>query len=837
MPISEYRKKRDFSRTPEPAGEIANRDEHRFVVQEHHASRLHFDLRLEMDGVLKSWAVPKGPSMDPADKRLAVQTEDHPLEYLTFEGHIPQGNYGAGDMVVWDSGSYETRGEDPPERQIEKGELKLRFHGGKINGDFALVRMQDQEKKPQWLLIKDHDKWAKPGWTLEPLLPGKKKSSVVSVPGAKDAKMPATVKPMLASLVDKPFSDDEWLFEVKWDGYRAVCFIESGKARLISRNGHDLGPRFPVLAELPAHVEAKTAVLDGELVALDDQGVSRFQLLQPTWRRRAADAEPVDPRRLVYYAFDILYYNGQSLVDSRLIDRKELLRSLLHPTPYFRFSDHVLGLGQALYEQAAGTGLEGIIAKRLDSRYEERRSREWLKIKRVQSVDVVIGGYTRPRGSRKDIGALIVGLYQGSDLISVGHVGAGSRAQDTQSNYERLKPLQIDRCPFKEVPKSNEPARWVEPKIVCEVKFSEWTKDRQLRQPILLGIRDDKDPKACVFERPKPVEVVVAEENKKQQKDGRKTKSQAAAQPPSVLESDDGPDSATISLDEREVELSNLKKVLWPGDGITKRQLLRYYSEIAHFLLPHLHDRPLILQRYPHGIDKPAFFQHNVANAPDYVQIFEVEESSGTVCYAVCNNQAALLYLVNLAAIAFNPWHSRIDMLDRPDWIVFDLDPHGAPFRKVLDVALVTRDVLRDRGLEGYAKTSGASGVHIYVPIERRDDYQQGLAFANSVGADVERRVPGLITQERIVRERPKGTIYFDCYQNSKGKTIASPYSARARAGATVSMPISWDEVERGVRIEDYTIANVPGLLERDLFAAVLNNHQKLPVDKKGGSR
>lgn len=841
MPIAEYRKKRNFSRTPEPRGGSSRSETQRFSVQEHHASRLHFDLRLEMDGVLKSWAIPKGPSLDPADKRLAVQTEDHPLEYIDFAGHIPEGNYGAGDVAVWDIGRYETRGSDSPEKQLADGHLKIRFFGEKLHGDFALVRIADEDDKHQWLLIKDHDEWAQEGWKLDTLLPGKKKTkgaraASVEIAGAKAAGLPSSVKPMLATLVDEPFTDDDWLFEVKWDGYRAVCFVENGQARLISRNGHDLSARFPKLANLPALLEAQTAVLDGELVALDDDGISRFQLLQPTWRGRSTGENPVDPRRLAFYAFDLVYYNGQSLKECRLVDRKELLRSILRLTPFFRYSDHVIGQGEALFEQAARTGLEGIIAKRLDSRYEERRSREWLKIKKVKSVDVVVGGFTQPRGTRKHVGALVVGLYQGSDLIGIGHVGAGSKVADTQAIYERLKPLSIKKCPFQEMPKTNEPAQWVEPRMVCEVKFSEWTKDRQLRQPILLGIREDKDPRACVFEEPAPAQLVVAEEDKRP-KQKRQTKRSPKAEIDPLLAQDDGPDKGSITLDGHTVPLGHLNKALWPADGITKRQLLRYYAQMSGLILPHLKDRPLILQRYPHGIDKPAFYQHNVENAPEYVPIFEVEESSGTVCYAMCENRAALLYLVNLASIAFNPWHSRIDKIDSPDWIVFDLDPHGAPFESVLDVALVTRDVLGDLGLEGYAKTSGSSGMHVYVPIERNYDYQQGLAFANQVGAEVERRVPKLITRERIVRERPKGKIYFDCYQNSKGKTIAAPYSVRARAGATVSMPLAWKDVERGVTIEEFTLNNVQDLVKRDLFAKVLTNCQELPIPQKGKKR
>lgn len=837
MAIAEYQKKRNFSKTPEPAGHISRAEGHRFVVQEHHASRLHFDLRLEMDGVLKSWAVPKGPSLDPADKRLAVQTEDHPLEYLTFEGHIPEGNYGAGDMVVWDTGRYETRGSTPPDRQLAKGHLKLRFFGDKLHGDFALVRMPDDDSKPQWLLIKDHDEFAEPGWTLKTLLPDTKKTKKSGTPamaGAKTAPMPEIVKPMLATLVDEPFTDDDWLFEVKWDGYRAVCFIENGKARLISRNDQDLSARFPYLSQAPALVDAKNAVLDGELVALDDEGVSRFQLLQPTWRGRATDTEKVDPRRLAYYVFDLLYYNGQSLMDCRLVDRKELLRTILRPTPFLRFSDHITGQGEALYAEGRKKGLEGVIAKRLDSRYEERRSREWLKVKQVQTTDVVIGGYTEPRGSRKDIGALVVGLYRGEDLIGVGHVGAGSRAQTTRAIYERLKPLATDLSPFAQSPKTNEPAQWVRPELVCEVKFSEWTNDFQLRQPVLLGLREDKDPKACVFEKPKSAELVVAEEDKKAKPAGKRSANRTSDALDALLDPASKVESAQVKVGGNDVELSNLNKVLWPKDGITKRDLLRYYHQMAETILPHLADRPLILQRYPHGIDKPSFYQHNVDDAPKYVEIFEVEESSGTVCYAVCDNEATLLYIVHLAAIAFNPWHSRTDKIDNPDWIVFDLDPHGAPYRSVLDVALTTRDVLGAFDLECYPKTSGSSGLHIYVPIARRYSYQQGLAFANVVGAEVERRVPDLITRERTVRDRPKGKIYFDCYQNSKGKTIAAPYSVRACAGATVSMPLTWEQVEKGVRIEDFTIANVPDLAKRDLFAPVLNTHQPLPFDKKG---
>jgi bifunctional non-homologous end joining protein LigD len=748
---------------------------------------------------------------------------------MGFEGHIPEGNYGAGDVAIWDTGLYDVRGNDDAERQLAKGHLKVEFHGKKLRGAFALVRM-DRSEKEEWLLIKDHDEWAKEGWQLQTVLSNGKRGGeegTVKTTGAKLSKMPTNVKPMLATLVDEPFSDEDWLFEVKWDGYRALCFVENGKARLISRNGQDLGSRFSKLPSVPGWLDARSALIDGELVALDDEGISRFQLLQPKWRGRGVSVATEESRRIVYYAFDLLFYNGQSLLNSPLIERKELLKRILQSSLSFRYSDHVLGHGEELYKHAKSKGLEGIIAKRQESKYEQRRSREWLKIKITRSVDVVIGGFTAPRGARKHIGALLVGLYRGNDLVSVGHVGAGSTVEQTREIYERLKPLEIEKCPFREKPRTNEPARWVKPEIVCEVKYSEWTADRQLRQPILLGIREDKSPKACAFEEEKAVETIIAEDKASQPKALAKSTRQRSLD--SALGSESQADNATMKIDGHEVSLSNLNKKLWSAEGYTKRDLLRYYALIAPFLLPHLKDRPLILQRYPHGVGKPAFFQHNVEDAPGYVRIFEVEESSGTVCYAVCNNEAALLYLVNLAAIAFNPWHSRIDNVDWPDWVVFDLDPHDAPFEAVLEVALATRTVLSESGLECYPKTSGASGMHVYVPIARRYDYTQSLQFANAIGALVENQVPKLITRERMVRERPEGRIYFDCYQNSKGKTIASPYSVRARAGATVSMPITWQQVERGIKIEDFAIQNVPDLVKHDLFEDVLQNHQTLP--------
>jgi bifunctional non-homologous end joining protein LigD len=793
-----------------------------------------------MGGTLKSWAVPKGPSYNPAERRLAVQTEDHPIEYLTFEGQIPEGNYGAGDMAVWDTGTYSLFEGTDPEREHAKGMLKLTFHGERMHGNFALIKMPKGNDDDPWLLIKEKDDDADPNWTLDQVLPGTSRKSRehlepdAKIPGAKSASMPQSIDPMLATLVDEPFSDPEWLYELKWDGFRALCFIDDGDARLVSRNQIDLGGRYPSLMEVPGQIRGTQAILDGELVALDEHGVPRFQLLQPKWKGKNDQLGEQIPKQIVYYGFDLIYYNGMDLTGAKLTDRKALLQQVLRTTDTLRFSDHVIGKGKELFEQARSLGLEGVMAKHSASAYVQKRSNQWLKMKVTREADVVVCGYTEPRNNRKYIGALVGGVYLDGELISVGHIGAGSSVATIKILYDLLHPLETEQSAFKKAPHTNEPVHWVKPKLVCQVKFTEWTSDHQMRHPIYLGIREDKKPSDCLLEDQLPAQREVRKVDRsmdtKPAATDKRTGKEAPVDVQEALKSGSSLENAKAKVDSDIVSVTHLNKVLWPEEAYTKRNLMRYYAQVADTLLPHIKDRPLILKRYPNGIKSSFFYQHNVEDAPDFVKIYQRQEHGETNCYAVCENTATLLYLVNLGMIAVNPFHSRTRNMEHPDWIAFDLDPEGVPYSAVCQVAATTRDILKSVGLESYAKTSGSSGMHIYVPLDPIYTYEQVLGFANFIGAMVEKAQPKLVTTERTIKKRPENSIYFDCYQNSEGKTIAGPYAVREKPGATVATPLSWDEVEGTVELLDFTIESVPDRIKEkgDLFAPVLANKQSL---------
>lgn len=841
LALEKYQEKRDFDVTTEPKGAAKSLGTQRFVIQEHHATRLHFDLRLEMEGVLKSWAVPKGPSRNPKDKRLAVMTEDHPIEYIDYEGHIPDGSYGAGDMVVWDTGTYGLFEGDDPVKEVGRGMLKLILNGERLQGKFALIRMKGEDN--QWLLIKEHDEYEDAAWVLEPILPwGSNKSKpagavVADYTRADDGGdlMPERIDPMLAGVVDDPFSDPDWYFEIKWDGYRGVCFIDAGSARLVSRNQIDLSARYPYLDSLPRKINARRAIIDGEIVALDESGRSQFQLFQTAMTTS-------ESRNIVYYAFDLLYCDGVDYRNRPLSERKQKLKEILRPDGALRYSDHVVGEGKALFEHAKTMGLEGLMAKKAGSVYENRRSKQWLKIKIIRQTDVVIGGYTEPKGTRKHIGALVAGVYEGDKLMPVGHVSIGSSTERIEQIYDKLKDMEIDKSPFEVKPRLNEAVHWIRPELVAEVKYGEWTGDRQLRTPILIDFRVDKEPRDCVFEVPADTKDAVEAAE-------AAPKPQISAAP--HIEDGDvfapgGPVKATVVIDRHEVAVTNLDKVYWPEDGFTKRDLLRYYRDIAPTILPHLANRPLILRRYPNGVDKQHFFQHDVKGTPDFVDIYERDEDGKTLHYVICHNAATLLYLANLGAISVDAWLApvkvgreaplpaimgeQVQEVIRPDQVVFDLDPDDVPPEGIAEVALSIRDELARVGLTGYAKTSGGSGMHIYVPIEPIYDFPTALALANYIADKVETAKPKLVTTARRIKDRGHNKVYLDCYQNSEGKSVAAAYCVRARQGATVSAPVSWEEVDKTVRIEDFSIVNMPGRVSKlgDLFAPVLTNRQRI---------
>ena len=906
--LATYRKKRDFKKTPEPPGnrEKPLRDAAagkprgtpgtgaagRFVVHEHHASRLHFDLRLEMGGVLKSFAVPKGPSLDPDVRRLAINTEDHPVKYLDFQGSIGDGQYGAGQMVIWDQGTYGVWTDADPLRQYAKGSLHLDFHGEKMRGGFMLVRGREDR---QWLLFKKRDDAAETGHEPGLLLPygsrtempagfeipaellrkaspgiarpgkgakpAKSEPSVTKWPAAaKKASLPKIIEPMLATLADKPFTDPRWMFETKWDGWRALLRKDGKGVHLFSRTGKSLDGMFPELAAVGASLRAGECLLDGEIVALDERGIPRFQLLQNRlkgklpWRRGGSDMyrklgagrETVrtgtdagsSEGAMVFYAFDMPYCEGRDLTACPLGQRKALLEKVLPPRALkpgsaddasaLRYSQGFEGDGAAIFEQAVNLGFEGVVAKLKSSPYRRGRSADWLKIKGKSRQEVVVCGYTEPRRSRMLFGSLVAGLYQGGELVFTGHVGGGFNANALRDVHGFMAPLETKASPFPKVPKTNEKVQWIRPVLVAEVEFTEWTDDGIMRHPIFLGLRPDKSPRDCVRETGQPAkdlvekaeaEAVVEEETEpagkaRPSKSGKKAP--ARSKPAAAPRSGD--------LDPGQPAFTHIEKKYWPKEGYTKGDLIAYYRAVAPWLLPHLKDRPLILKRYPNGIDAPPFYQHDVKTAPYFVSTMEVQEATGKINYALCQNEASLLWLANMGVIPQNPWLSRVPHLDRPDWIVFDLDPQEVAFPEVCKMALFLKEILDGLSLKSFPKTSGSRGIHVYVPLKPGYDFDQGLDFAQLVGALVVKRKPDAFTVERSLKLRKRDRIYFDCMQNSMGKSVASVYSVREKPGATVSAALDWAELKRGVSMRDFDIRTMPKRLAKkgDLFADVL---------------
>lgn len=910
--LDTYRKKRDFKKTPEPPGKrekafqaaaegaAGKSAAGRFVVHEHHASRLHFDLRLEMGGVLKSFAVPKGPSLDPDVRRLAINTEDHPVKYLDFQGSIGDGQYGAGQMVIWDQGTYGVWTDADPLRQYANGSLHLDFHGEKMRGGFMLVRGREDR---QWLLFKKRDDAAETGHEPGLLLPygsrtempagfeipaellrraptgnvksgkGAKSPHPVKTPksvpavskrtaSAKKASLPKTIEPMLATLADKPFTDPLWMFETKWDGWRALLRKDGKGVHLFSRTGKSLDGMFPELAAVGASLRAGECLLDGEIVALDERGIPKFQLLQNRlkgklpWRRGGAgksrkDSAGRDAGRavaagsgegaMVFYAFDMPYCEGLDLTACPLDDRKALLEKVLPPEALepgraddasaLRYSRGFEGDGAAIFEQAVNLGFEGVVAKLKSSPYRRGRSADWLKIKGKLRQEVVVCGYTEPRRSRMLFGSLVAGLYQGGKLVFTGHVGGGFNAKSLRDVHAFMAPLGTRTSPFAKVPKTNEKVQWIRPVLVAEVEFTEWTDDGIMRHPIFVGLRPDKSPEDCVRETEQPVESLVekAEEEMDPEVDAEEVEAK-----PAKMRSKSGKAASARSKPVAAARPGNpvpdglvfthTEKKYWPKEGYTKGDLIAYYRAVSRWLLPHLKDRPLILKRYPNGIDAPPFYQHDVKTAPGFVSTIEVQEAAGKINYALCQNEASLLWLANMGVIPQNPWLSRVPHLERPDWIVFDLDPQQVAFPDVCKMALYLKEILDELALKSYPKTSGSRGIHVYVPLKPSYDFAQGLDFAQLVGALVVKRKPDAFTVERSLKLRKRDRIYFDCMQNSMGKSVASVYSVREKPGATVSAALDWAELKKGVRMEDFDIRTMPKRLEKkgDLFADVL---------------
>jgi bifunctional non-homologous end joining protein LigD len=855
--LAEYRRKRRFGDTPEPRGKKARKDEKIFVIQKHAARRLHYDLRLEVGGVLKSWAVPKGPSLNPGDKRLAIQVEDHPFEYRKFEGTIPEGNYGAGEVIIWDQGTYEPEGSLSAAEQLERGELKFRLHGHKLNGSFVLVKLKHSRGKNEWLLIKHRDDHADPMWNVEEhgesVVSGrpipkthkekqKERRSVqdspppnpAELPGARSAPMPREVSVTLAKLADKPFSDPNWLFEIKWDGIRTIAFVENGDVRLFSRSKRDVTAEFPEFQDLAKHLRAGTAVLDGEIVTLDENGRSDFQKLQNRFGVTKPSQKLINDVPLTYYLFDVLYCNGYDVRKTPLLQRKELLRQVLRGENRVRYSEHQLEKGKELYAAAEKQGLEGIVGKHIESPYTGNRTGFWLKFKIVNELDAVIVGWTAPRRTRQYFGALVLALYDDKkELQFIGSVGTGFDQKTQKDLLAQLETLRVARSLLRNPPKLREQVEWVRPEMVARIKFANWTEDDHLRAPVFLGIRKDRTPEECTFTAARP-EHAQPEASVAARAPTPKGKGPAADAGFEELAHGKA-ESLRLQLDGRTLALTNLNKIYFPESGIRKRDLLAYYYRIADNILPFLRDRPLVMRRYPNGIQGKSFFQKEAPESiPDWIQRARVysDERGGEMDYVMAQDRASLLFLTNLGCIDHNPWSSRFDHQDYPDYVFFDLDPTpGTPFTTVLRVARAIYKVLLSTRLVCYLKTSGATGFHIYVPLEPIYKYAQTRTFAAIISQIIASELPKETTLERTVRKRPEGRVLLDALQNAKGKPLAAVYSARAHPGATVSTPVTSEELMKGnIDPDAWTITTLPSRLRAvgDLWGDFWSHRQNL---------
>jgi bifunctional non-homologous end joining protein LigD len=838
MALDEYRQKRAFSKTPEPAPRSAPRTSgNSFVVQQHDATRLHWDFRLEIDGSLASWAVPKGPSLNPADKRLAVRAEEHPLEYAGFEGVIPEGNYGAGPVQVWDSGTYEMQGGPAAADQLARGELKFLLHGRKLRGSFALVhtgkRAEDPKDRKNWLLIKHADRYADANWDIEALdwsvLTGRTLKEIGDglsghaataggLPGARKARMPAKVEPNLATLIEKPFTDPGWVFELKWDGMRLLAWIRDGKAELRSRNGRVVTSQFPELADLPPRIAARQALLDGEAVVLDEDGRPDFSRLQ----RRMGVERPAQAllaeAPVVYYLFDLLYADGYDLCAVPLVERKGFLRRIVIPEDPVRYSNHVVGAGEELYRLARERGLEGIIGKQAQSAYHAGRSARWVKLKTTSEVDAVVGGFTAPRGSREHFGALLAGLYDGPRLRFIGGVGTGFDRKVRDEVARQLEPLIARQAPFAEPPVTREKATWVAPKLVARVRFAGWTPESHLRAPVFLGLRPDKDPKDCTFSAETP-------------RARRSLADEIAAA---------GDDSLKLDLEGRKLHLTHLNKIFFPEVGLTKRDLLAYYARVSGLILPFLRERPLVLRRLPDGVAGGLFYQKEAGKMPGWMETVTIPSEGKKIRYVVCNDLAVLLWLTHLGCIDHNPWASRVDDLERPDYVFIDLDPsEGAPFSAVAEVAREVCAVLDRAGMKFYVKTSGASGIHVFVPLERVYSFDQAAMFGQVVSRMAAARIPDKATFERTVGKRPKRSVLLDYAQLAYSRPLACVYSVRPEPQATVSAPVTPRELESELTPARFTLTTMPERLKDvgDLWSDFWQSRQRIePALKRLGA-
>lgn len=849
MTLKEYENKRNFAKTPEPHPRNVNLKKtraRRFVVQKHIATRLHYDFRLETKkGLLRSWAVPKGLTLDPKVKRLAILTEDHPGDYIYFEGKIPKGNYGAGTVIVWDTGDYSINGN--LEEQFQNGNIKLILHGKKLKGSFHLVRLKNSDK--QWLVIKTKDEHCSTeditttmpesvlsGRTSEQMSRNLQNSDMETAkahPGSEE-EFPASIKPMLALPVNKPFNDKDWVFEIKWDGVRSILFLNKSKKilKIQARSGLPIIDRYPEIASIAeSAVKCKNSVvLDGEIVVLNAEGFPDFQRHQ---KRMNVDSKKdiaflSQNTPSTYFVFDILHLDGRNLKQLEFLARRTILSNVIRKhSPRIRISDYVEESGKPVFENAVKMKLEGIVGKQKFSRYIEGvRSPLWVKIKRVLTQDCIVVGFTPGEGNREGyFGSLILAAQFQGKLRFIGHSGSGFTSEQVKEIFEKLEERRVAHRTIDSMPYLNREPVWVKPELVAEVKFNGWTQDQIMRAPIFVRFREDKLPKDCVIEEPEDVRKIIVQRKQ-----------------PEI----------------KEYTFSNLQKVYWPAENdrraLKKRDLVEYYDRVAQHILRHLRNRPLSLNRYPDGIHGKSFYHKHWEQAkPREAKTVDVfsESRNEIINFLVCNNKETLLWLASLGCIEMHPWYSRVlnfpacrrvakggndpklsDVktcgLDTPDFIIFDLDPYiysgsekkgNEPeynvkgFKAAVDIAFELKDLFDQLKIESYVKTSGKTGLHIFVPVAPIYSYRQTRDFAQIMGRMLRRADPDKVSMEWSTVKR-KGKVFFDYNQNAKGKTVASIMSARPTVSATVSMPLKWPDLDR-ILPTDFTILNVPEILRK----------------------
>jgi len=787
----------------------------RFVVQLHAARQRHYDFRLEHDGVLLSWAVPKGPSLDPADKRLAVHVEDHPVDYIYFEGSIPEGNYGAGAVIVWDRGRYEPVHDF--DEGLSKGKLLFDLYGYKLRGRFTLVKTKRGQK--DWLLIKERDTYVREGEAAQlaedSVLSGRTVEQIAAhedpsvalaeqcrAAGAKRARVAfAEVQPMLAT-PGEPFSDPNWVFEIKYDGYRLLAGKEHGEVRLISRNKYDFTAVFPEIAEALAALPYENFLLDGEVVVHDGEGLPSFAGLQQRGRlTRAADigrAAVQWPATL--YAFDLVLCGEYDLRRLPLTTRKRLLAELLPTVGPIRLSEHIEAAGEAMFGELKGMGVEGVVGKRATSVYVGRRSTDWIKVSARSSDDFAVVGYTPSKKRRAGFGSLQLAQRSADGWAYAGGVGGGFGNQDLVAIASQLAIAKTGTAPRDA--EAEPGVRWVEPELVVEVRFKHRSPAGRLRHPVFLRLRSDKAPEDCWL----PGEA--------------KPLPDLPDAPPKAAET---------------VNITNPDKVFWPDEGYTKGDLIAYYRTVAPYLLPYLKDRPLVLTRYPDGINGKSFYQKD---APEYVpewlrlESLWSEGSERDIRYFVIESEQGLAYIANMAAIPLHVWSSRIPSLQHPDWCILDLDPKGAPFKHVVEVARALHSLCESVSLPNFAKTSGSTGLHVLIPIGARYTHEQSRALAELLANWAVKELPGIATVQRQLDAR-EGKVYVDYLQNGHGRLLVAPYSVRPVPGATVSMPLHWKQVTARLDMHRYTMRTVPALLAKqkdDPFNGLLTEAADLPA-------